>query len=236
MALYKGGGGYCFSCRKPLRGSISPYVTELDKDEEELIKLPDDASFDYSSACLAWVSKYGVSVDELIRNNVYWSQRRQQLLFTFWGNSSSGTPELLLFQARNFGPPKEGRKPLKYYTKGLPDLVLPVYGGKTASGGRLVLVEDCISAIKISRQAPAMPVLGSDLSLSKLKRLERALGTFLGASRRVVVWLDGNMYEKAQRMARRLQMLGVEAEAVYTELDPKEYDDETILGILKPSS
>lgn len=89
----------------------------------------------------------------------------------------------------------------------------------------MVITEDCLSAIKVARQSDAMPALSSDLSRDKLKRLARLYGRFL-------VWLDGDMYPKAQRMARRLEYLGCEAKAVYTPLDPKCYDDETIRKIL----
>jgi hypothetical protein len=82
-----------------------------------------------------------------------------------------------------------------------------------------------LSAIKIARQSDAMPALSSDLPMKKLNRLARLYGAFL-------IWLDGDMYHKAQRIARRLQLLGCEAKAVYTELDPKCYDDATIRNVL----
>jgi hypothetical protein len=191
----------------------------------ENVSLPNDAAFNYSPTCLAWVSKYGISVSELVANKVYWSNEKQQLIFTFWGNPG----ELLCWQARNFGAWAK----TKYYTRGKPEHLLPIFFPSANATAPLVVVEDCISAIKISRYTASMPVLGSDLSPAKLKRL----ASVLEASRGIVVWLDGNMYHKAQRIASRLQMLGVEARAVYTELDPKEYTDDEIKKKLdKPTS
>lgn len=228
-ALYKGGSSFCFSCRRPGGGDISPYVFNNLHGEalDEQIVLPVDAGFNYSSNCLDWVFNYGVTVDELIKHKVYWSTSREQLLFTFY--DEEGT--LLLWQARNFGPPKEGRKPLKYFTKGKPDSILPIYRrmgnvlgrDESSSMPSLVIVEDCISAIKISRYASAMPVLGSSMSSAKLTRLSHLPGLH-----RALVWLDGNMFHKAQAIVGKLQMLGIEAKAIYTELDPKEYDDNFI--------
>ena len=212
-ALYEGGGWFCWSCGKAGGTSTSPYLLDFERNSEEEIVLPYDSSFNYSTDCLNWVSKYGVTINELIQHKVYWSEEKKQLIFTFWDDG-----RLLMWQARNFGAWAKA----KYYTKGKPDDLLPIYHSLNQSG--LVLVEDCISAIKISRQRHAMPVLSSDLSLSKLKRLAGVLE----ASGGIVVWLDGNMYNKAQRMASRLQMLGVPARAVYTELDPKEYSDTEI--------
>ena len=79
--------------------------------------------------------------------------------------------------------------------------------------------------MKIARQSDAMPCLTSTLSLTKLKRLRGLYGAFL-------VWLDGNMFDKAQRLARLLQLLGADAKAVYTELDPKCYKDKEISQVL----
>lgn len=232
-ALYKGGSSFCFSCRSGNRSSISPYIFDealsnsLSSELNET-KLPSDISFNYPEHCLAWVFNYGVSIDELIKNKVYWSEEKQQLIFTFWNGD-----ECLLWQARNFGT-SEWAKRVKYYTKGKPDNILPIYGQSHRDVDRrslLVLVEDCLSAIKISRQCLSMPVLGSDLSQAKLTRLSRVLE----ASGGIVVWLDGNMYTKAQRMASRLQMLGVEARALYTEHDPKTYSNEKISMLLQNS-
>jgi hypothetical protein len=36
------------------------------------------------------------------------------------------------------------------------------------------------------------------------------------------------MYHKAQRIAQRMNMLGMDARAVYSDLDPKCYSDEEI--------
>jgi hypothetical protein len=133
-----------------------------------------------------------------------------------------------MWQARNFGAWTK----LKYYTKGKPDSILPLYGRSSLlETSRLVVVEDCISAIKIARQASAMPVLGSSLSAAKLTRLSHLPGLS-----RAIVWLDGNMYNKAQDIARKLMMLGIAAKAVYTEEDPKVYSDTEIEVVLQNSA
>lgn len=229
-AVYTGGSSFCFSCRRNGKPTSSPYLLEETPDDDEIARLPHDANFSYSPACVAWVSKYDVSIEELIKHKVYWSEERQQLIYTFWENSP-GVGELLFWQARNFGSWAK----TKYYTKGSPDSCLPFYLRRSTEmehgkvNGGLVIVEDCLSAIKIARQVSSMPVLGSDLSMVKIKRLT----SVLEASGGIVVWLDGNMFHHAQKIAQRLQMLGVEARAVYTELDPKEYSDTEIKRVLE---
>lgn len=225
-ALYEGGSSFCFSCRSNVRSDVSPYVLDEQVEQKEKIVLPPDVSFNYSKECITWISKYELTIEELIRNKVYWSEEKQQLIFTFWSDSK-GTQELLFWQARNFG--KWART--KYITKGKPEQILPIIRKEQQENlcTPLAIVEDCVSAIKIARQSCSMPVLGSDLSPTKLKRL----ASVTEASSGIVVWLDGNMFHKAQRIAQRLQMLGIESRAIYTEHDPKEYSDEEIGKLLK---
>lgn len=86
-------------------------------------------------------------------------------------------------------------------------------------------MEDCLSAIKIARQCDSYPLMTSTLSLKEIKRLAGRYTTFL-------VWLDGNKYDNAQGVARRLSFLGGKAKAIYTPLDPKEYSDAEIAATI----
>lgn len=238
-AVYEGGSGFCFSCRKAFPPTTSPYLFNgglngpSSKTKETTtaasISLPLDASFKYGPEAVDWAKQYDVSMAALLHSNCRYSRARSQLIFCFYGadhlavggrNLQNNQETLLLYQARNFGEMAKQ----KYFTKGNPNDVVPIYYHD--SPGRrtrlLTIVEDCLSAIKISAVSDAMPVLGSDLSPQKLKRLVALYGAFL-------VWLDGNMYHKAQKMAQRLQMLGATAQAVYTPLDPKCYEQEIFL-------
>jgi hypothetical protein len=104
-----------------------------------------------------------------------------------------------------------------------------LYKKSTATGLRpellprriLAIVEDCLSAIKIARQVDCMPLLTSTLPIKDLVAVAGLWDVFL-------IWLDGNMFHKAQGIARKFQLLGKTAKAIYTPLDPKEYDDDTI--------
>lgn len=235
-ALYADGGTFCWSCRTPKKGTISPYA--ITKNEKASLALPDDSSCEYPPHVLDWVFQYGLSIEELIIHDVVYSKYRDQLVFS-WYDQSKDIPSL--WQARNFS--KEAKQ--KCFTQGTPNEVLPLYqhvvGNKWNScfpAPCLVIVEDPISAIKVSRHCKAvLPILGSDLPPTKLKRIADVLGPFLGLGTdavppRVVVWLDGNMFHKAQKIAQRLEMLGVKATAVYTEDDPKACDDVTIVKML----
>lgn len=229
-AVYLGGSSWCFSCHHYTRGKIDANSFSNEKRSiKEVRPLPEDLEQAYSAQALAWTSSYQIKTEELLRNDVYYSERQHRMYF-IWRD---GSERICAWQARNFLS-----KP-KYISSGSLEEVYPIYYYKETNEdslagpglpgisrtGTLVLTEDCLSAIKIARQSDAMPCLTSTLSPTKLNRLVRLYGTF-------VVWLDGNMFDKAQAMARQLQVLGANARAVYTPLDPKCYDDGNICNIL----
>jgi hypothetical protein len=210
--VYKDGSSFCFSCRKSWRGNWNPYAYTEEVVKPTGLALPDDTSHDFPPHVVAWVARYGITIEELIEHDCYYSASWDQLIYTW----KDGEGRVVLWQGRNFRSTAKA----KCFTQGTPDDVLPLYGEATAT---LTIVEDPVSAMKIARYTTALPVLGSDLSHNKLARIARLPGLS-----NVVVWLDGNMYPKAQRMAQRFQMLGLTACAVYTEEDPKACTDEVM--------
>lgn len=74
-----------------------------------------------------------------------------------------------------------------------------------------------------------MPCLGSTLSRDKLQRLMANQGL----STRFFVWLDSDMYDKAQQIAQRLAMLGAQVRVIWSKNDPKCYLDTEIVSVLK---
>lgn len=246
-AVYVGGGAFCFSCRTAFRPTTSPYLLNHLKDGQKTgnsafkdgkIYLPEGCTKEYSKETLGWIGEFGLGPTDILNRGVYsyslynkykehWL-RLPQTIFSFYSRDSETSreyksSELRLYQARNHSSLAKQ----KYFTKGNPNEVIPIYyfdnpGRRT---GVLTIVEDCLSAIKIASVSDAMPVLGSSLSPIKLKRLAGLYGTFL-------IWLDGNMFHKAQEIAQRLQFLGTKAKAVYTEKDPKCYESVKVLDFL----
>lgn len=228
LARYHDGGGFCFGCGHVIPSNLSPYVTEENGQGTRIItsleeKMPGDDCAQYGLSAQEWARSYDIKVEELLARRVSYSPSQDQLFFNFYDAEGNR----IFSQARNFNPLAKS----KYWTVGKADNVLPIYyqtvrhGTGNGRSSKLVITEDCLSAIKIARQSDAMPALSSDLSLTKLKRLARLYGAFL-------VWLDGDMFHKSQRICRRLQLLGCEAKPIYTPLDPKCYDDETIRNVL----
>jgi len=204
--------------------------------------LPQDLENSFGEEAVEWAAKYEITVPDLLRSNASYSKSQRRLYFCWYDEENN----LLGWQARTFG------EKIKYISSGSLDAVIPIYtknhlyiprDGTDISGiqedvrssgleddlpdKHLILVEDCLSAIKIAKTGcgDAMPCLTSSLSTSKLKRLVRLYGAF-------TVWLDGDMFPNAQKMVRQLQLMGVEARAIWSPLDPKCYDESNIRNIL----
>ena len=69
-----------------------------------------------------------------------------------------------------------------------------------------------------ARQCDAMPVLGSHVSNAKLYGLSKLY-------RDVFFWLDSDKLKESRNAAERARLVGINSNVIYTELDPKEYDD-----------
>ena len=222
LARYKSGSAYCFGCGY-YEGSKRPLFSfdDMPSDDEpdrKAVKLPDNCTTAFSQEVLEWVKQYGLSTIELIKAGCLYNSYWDQLVFPFY----DGDRRLVLYQARNFEVLR--RQQRKYFTQGDVAQVLPIYQCNSRSR-TLVLVEDCVSAIKLSRYCDAMPCLSSNLPKAKLMRL-RVLYDSL------IIWLDGNMYDNAMKLAKQAELLGFSASAVYTVEDPKSVDDTEIKDII----
>ena len=239
-AIYDDGSSFCFSCRSVNSAKISPYVKQQNDAEvlDKTVRYPSDVSQCYSEGALAWCKKYDITVEQLLQNNIYYSAARDQLIFGFEADG-----KLLAYQARNLNPVSKGKR---YYTCGDVNELLPIYPCRSGSinepqaslinNRRLVLVEDCLSAIKISytnmsdaRVQPvgmdAMPLLGSGISRQKLSRLRPFYDV-------LDVFLDPDMWHKSLNIVKQAQMLGFQARAVQSDRDPKEHSTDELRKLL----
>ncbi len=153
---------------------------------------------------MQWLLKYNITPAEIKQYGIAWCMNRQLLVLI----QNTG-----YWQARNFGFGN-----IKYMSQGKKPNT--IYG----MGDTLVLVEDILSAIKIARLRDdycAMPVLGSTLSFESEQSLTKQFKT-------IFVWLDRDKALNALRIKRRLQQKGITSRIIVTDLDPKEFDKQTI--------
>ena len=83
------------------------------------VRYPSDATRHYSEGALAWCKKYEITVEQLLKETIYYSAARDQLIFGFEADG-----KLLAYQARNLNPVSKGKR---YFTCGDVNELLPIY-------------------------------------------------------------------------------------------------------------
>ena len=230
-AVYDDGSSFCFSCRKPTGSKVSGYVASSlrpDAEEETKVVLPSDVTQNYPEHAVAWCNKYDITVEQMLQNNMVYSKWKDQLIFTWYDDSN----KLLAYQARNLNAVSKAKR---YYTCGDVNELLPIYHCRHplpdgVNSRRLVLVEDCLSAIKVSYVeglgADSMPLLGSGISRTKLSRL-RPFYDLLN------VFLDPDMWHKSLSIVKQAQLLGFRARPIQSDRDPKEHAYKELDSLLR---
>lgn len=219
LAVYSDGHQFCYSCSYyvPSNG-IARFKS---KNEPELIKhevvLPSDSDVNYPARAIEWINKYELTRNDLLTNNVLWSENKQRLIFPVYGPTG-----LIAYQGRYFGEDKE----VKWYGRGNLKDTFHILG---RSSSQLVLVEDIVSAIKLAKFTEAMPLFGSHVGIERFKRLRK----LIEPSVEVFLYLDPDMRRKSIVEARIGSMVGLNMRVIYSGADPKEESYETLKEILK---
>lgn len=207
---------HCFHCGA--RGTWRPDIRPLDslKRLRESVKrefhFPHDCEEDISKwpgwAC-AWVSKYGVTKDECLANSLSYSPRYDCVVIPCC--SSAG---VIGYQTRN-----HDRQP-KYNSFRNADYLYDIR--HRVHGGPIVLVEDVLSRIKVSRQFNAAAILSTHINDGLLAELSKF--------KEFVVWLDNNNYKVLERRTKALKTLSLlgDVRIVESMSDPKKYTDTEI--------
>ncbi len=204
--IYDDGSSWCFSCHSGSGPSIGERVARSKAGDDSAPRnraLPDDICSHFSAPAVEWLTSTGLDLGTLMKHGVKWSPSKQQIIFTW--------PTLNLWQARNMYPDAK----VRYITSGNYEKDFPFYHCGQPQG--LVLVEDCLSAIKIATSPynyDAMPLLGSSLSSNKMQALKRWYS-------HVLVWLDHDKGKDALKISTKLKMLGIRTRVIFTDVDPK---------------
>jgi len=226
LARYSDGSAFCFGCRYSERSEGGGFVRDTKQESEssetmQTIALPEDSGASYPECVITYLNQYNISVAEVLGLGVVWSPSRQQLIYPYYATDDNGKRYLACTQARNFNQQSK----TKYTNKGKTTDVLPIIVSSPRTS-RLVITEDALSALRIARQCDAMPALGTNVPVNKLNRLARLYS-------RLTVWLDSDKWREARHIADNFKWLGLSADTIYSELDPKCYSDLEIREFLK---
>ena len=223
LALYSDGHSYCFSCGYTNRiwNSLSTTSESNKKPYKEIqITLPIDCDTSYPANALKWISQYELSSNDLLSNNVLWSEQHKRLIFPIYGDIG-----LLAYQGRYFG--SEINKP-KWWGQGDLANTFHIIKGRSLQP-TLILTEDIVSAIKVSRYAPAMPLFGCSIGIKRFKRLYK----LLGYQADIKIWLDPDKRKEAIKESRKGTLCGLKTSVIISNKDPKEESYETIRSSTK---
>lgn len=197
------------------------------------IRMPSDSILDTSlwpKEALSWLYQYGITSEEIKERGIAYSPSYGRVCFPLYMDG-----EYIGWQGRSLD---ESTNPPKYLTMvdrsragGNAAEFGSVLNGNTLRDSRVVIVEDCLSAIKISRLLPAVCTLGThptdEVSNWLSKRYQSA-----------VIWYDNDKPEVKKAQADLFRLLGTltggKAVLILTDKDPKEYSNEEIKCLLKP--
>jgi Zn ribbon nucleic-acid-binding protein len=205
FTIYDDGHCHCFSCGYHMYSNRFIPNNKNNK-EEKKYALPSDCSDYIPAVALAWLDKYEISQEDILEHKFKWSDSKELLIFPIYREDYN----LVMWQGRYFGQNK--RHP-KYITRGQRQEVLHILG--IDKGNRLVFTEDLISAIKISKIAPAMPLWGSHISATLLSRIYKIFP-------KTAIWLDSDKYKEAIKFQMIASQFG-DCRLMYSTNDPKCY-------------
>jgi hypothetical protein len=204
VGVYTDGSKHCFSCGWHKHPIGFRQAKEVINDNKAL--LPADFTWDVPTRGWQWVIQYGLPIS-------YWqlftgySPKEERLVFRV------GNP-LQFSIGRYVGSSVVERPPRKWYVWGKPHDYCTILNGENKES-KVILVEDLISAHKVSRVYPAIPLFGTEVYPPVLHYLSHN-------HPEVILWLDKDQDFHVKRKALRLEsLINKPVKIVTTEKDPK---------------
>jgi hypothetical protein len=204
LARYEDGHAYCFYCSYYEKGSYVKSMTSQ-SERDGFSPIPKDATTTVIGPGMEWLRKYELTRLDVLYHGIMWSESTKLLIFPFKIDDV-----LLGWQARDFKPDAKS----KWFSQGNLRDIFHVLGKH--EDRVVVLVEDIISAIKVSRFKNSLCLFGSSPPDDVLARIK----TFYD---RAYVWLDADAQDKAMKACKKLEMMGVNATPIFSQQDPKEH-------------
>ena len=234
LVSFNNGHWHCFNCGYhlfPKTADRLAYVHESVRAEKSL-NLPNDLSKNIPLRALKWLLQYGLPYSYW-QPHILWSETDSRLIFKV------GSPTEF-YQGRYIAPdrseevrqddgrtlldlPDTGRvrEPRKWYCYGNAHKTAHLLGNPETSKS-IILVEDLLSAHKISQVNATIPLFGTNLfdSVINVLRLYK---------KPVLFWLDkdqnGNIIKKCNKVS---MLTGLPVNYIFTDQDPKLLSLDTI--------
>jgi hypothetical protein len=207
LAVYSDSHKHCFACGYYVRGDI----VEAYKQKQEVKK--DAISYfvrsnHFNPKGLIYLKKYGLT-DKEIHDNYFWCENG---FLVFDGGKYQN--------ARNFTG-----LGVKYISRGLIRGNEKIFLQNTQKDD-VVVAEDAISAIKISRTCNSVPIHNSIIPLELILRLSKQF-------KNLFIWLDRDKAKESFKEAKKAELYFDKVRIIWSEKDPKEYSDIEIKNYLE---
>lgn len=211
LAVYSDGHTFCFACG---HGNRRTGINRTTKPNETAVVLPRDITTELPTAAKDWLKQYGITRLETTKHHLMWSEHWSRLIFPYFDSTG-----LLAWQGRYIGPEKTAAK---WFSQGkIHEIIHPI----NIIAESAVLVEDIVSAIVVSRHCGVIPIFGSSISNRQFIRYKNLVSN-------ITIWLDPDMRGKSVKLANQARLLGLEANVIFSDKDPKEHTNEEVHDIL----
>lgn len=231
--VYHGVKGYsyhCFRCSAhEFNGHGERTIAEINRHRAEFtayndssrvnLELPTDFTLHIPARHRVWLFKSGITESEQVKFNIGWSPAHHRIVLPVYNDAQ----ELICVQMRAV---LEKQEP-KYLNPKGPKVNGAVFYAECKDSDTFVVVEDILSAIKISRVANTFSILGTNMTF------ERA-GYIASKTNAVKLWFDNDKagHGANKKSADRLSMFDVHTSCVYSDADPKCYTTQEITEFL----
>lgn len=208
LGVYSDGHSYCYRCG--YHSNRTRVTNTTTSSLSHTIVLPADVTTELPYEARQWLNKYELTRLDISRNHVMWSEKYSRIVFPYFNET-----ELLAWQGRYIG---EDKTKAKWFSQGkIHEIIHPLQ----VKNRFAILVEDIVSAIKVSKICGAIPIFGSSVSTKQILRLKSIVDE-------VWFWLDPDMRGKSLKLAHISNTLGLTAHTIFSDKDPKEHSHEEI--------
>lgn len=222
LAIYSDGHVHCFSCGyHTFPDAIAQYKNKKAPAlvSQHKVFLPEDIEFSYPDNALKWMEQYGFNRNSLIKHNIGWSPSTSLLVFPYYFDGI-----LFAWQGRYFG---NNPKHPKWLTYGKIHDYSYVLSPKTSKS--IIIVEDIVSALKLSKYQSTLPLFGSHISPKKFQEISYFYDT-------IIIWLDPDKKKEALQFQKIGLQYCANVFVVFSDKDPKELKEQELEDILASKS
>lgn len=213
---------YCHRCKqggvRDLSGrspkDVAQFMKSLDVQPTKTVqqmRLPLDYTKEISAAGLAYLYMRGLTDADIKKWKIGYSAKYSRVIFPVYDGRN-----LIYFQGRTtLQVARDNPKWMNVYQAGRRDVY---FIANQMFSHDVVLVEDIISAIRVSHVSDTYALLSTHIPEDLVLELSKKYST-------IFFWLDPDKRIKIVATARRYRAFGINARGILTDKDPKYYTD-----------